>query len=512
MCIRDRVWTSGGSSGGDTSSSSVQGQRFAAGGAALGGEFQVNTYTSSGQSSPSVASDAEGDFVVVWTSNGSSGGDTLTFSVQGQRYAAGGAALGGQFQVNTYTTNRQFTPSVASDAEGDFTVVWASNGSSGSDTSLYSIQGRRYAAGGAALGGEFQVNTYTTSNQQYPSVASDAEGDFVVSWHSDGSSGGDTSLYSVQGQRYAAGGTLLGGQFQVNTYTTSDQRYLSVASDAEGNFVVVWQSTGSSGGDASSTSVQGQRYAAGGALLGGQFQVNTYTTNDQRYPSVASDAEGDFVVVWQSNGSSGGDTSSTSVQGQRYAAGGAPLGGQFQVNTYATSGQFFSSVASDAEGDFVVVWTSTGSSGGDTLIDSVQGQRFRVTGDLQGRVFFDANANGLQNAGEPGIAGVTVELYDDALNLRRSTVTDGSGDYFLRPKEGSWVLRFVAPPVWFTSPNVGGDDTVDSDAAPATGETAPFPVTINVLDSTIDAGFVVFPIFVDGFETGDTTRWSATVP
>ena len=506
------VWTSGGSSGGDTSSSSVQGQRFAAGGAALGGEFQVNTYTSSGQSSPSVASDAEGDFVVVWTSNGSSGGDTLTFSVQGQRYAAGGAALGGQFQVNTYTTNRQFTPSVASDAEGDFTVVWASNGSSGSDTSLYSIQGRRYAAGGAALGGEFQVNTYTTSNQQYPSVASDAEGDFVVSWHSDGSSGGDTSLYSVQGQRYAAGGTLLGGQFQVNTYTTSDQRYLSVASDAEGNFVVVWQSTGSSGGDASSTSVQGQRYAAGGALLGGQFQVNTYTTNDQRYPSVASDAEGDFVVVWQSNGSSGGDTSSTSVQGQRYAAGGAPLGGQFQVNTYATSGQFFSSVASDAEGDFVVVWTSTGSSGGDTLIDSVQGQRFRVTGDLQGRVFFDANANGLQNAGEPGIAGVTVELYDDALNLRRSTVTDGSGDYFLRPKEGSWVLRFVAPPVWFTSPNVGGDDTVDSDAAPATGETAPFPVTINVLDSTIDAGFVVFPIFVDGFETGDTTRWSATVP
>ena len=510
------VWTSGGSSGGDTSSSSVQGQRFAAGGAALGGEFQVNTYTSSGQSSPSVASDAEGDFVVVWTSNGSSGGDTLTFSVQGQRYAAGGAALGGQFQVNTYTTNRQFTPSVASDAEGDFTVVWASNGSSGSDTSLYSIQGRRYAAGGAALGGEFQVNTYTTSNQQYPSVASDAEGDFVVSWHSDGSSGGDTSLYSVQGQRYAAGGTLLGGQFQVNTYTTSDQRYLSVASDAEGNFVVVWQSTGSSGGDASSTSVQGQRYAAGGALLGGQFQVNTYTTNDQRYPSVASDAEGDFVVVWQSNGSSGGDTSSTSVQGQRYAAGGAPLGGQFQVNTYATSGQFFSSVASDAEGDFVVVWTSTGSSGGDTLIDSVQGQRFRVTGDLQGRVFFDANANGLQNAGEPGIAGVTVELYDDALNLRRSTVTDGSGDYFLRPKEGSWVLRFVAPPVWFTSPNVGGDDTVDSDAAPATGETAPFPVTINVLDSTIDAGFLVFPtflpIFLDGFETNTTGRWSTTLP
>ena len=405
------VWTSGGSSGGDTSSSSVQGQRYAAGGGALGGEFQVNTYSTNNQFSPSVASDAEGDFAVVWASNGSSGSDTLAFSVQGQRYAAGGAALGGQFQVNTYTTNRQFTPSVASDAEGDFAVVWASNGSSGGDTSGYSLQGRRYAAGGAALGGEFQVNTYTASTQQYPSVASDAEGDFVVVWHSNGSSGGDTSLYSVQGQRYAAGGTLLGGQFQINTYTTNNQQYPSVASDAEGNFVVVWESTGSSGGDTSSRSVQGQRYAAGGALLGGQFQVNTYTTSNQTYPSVASDADGDFVVVWRSDGSSGSDTSSTSVQGQRYAAGGAALGGQFQVNTYTTNGQFDPSVAADAEGDFVVVWTSTGSSGGDTAIDSVQGQRFRVTGDLQGRVFFDQDLDGIQDGGEPGIAGITVELY-----------------------------------------------------------------------------------------------------
>ncbi len=62
---------------------------------------------------------------------------------------------------------------------------------------------------------------------------------------------------------------------------------------------------------------------------------------------------------------------------------------------------------------------------------------------------------------------------------------------------------------WHRSP---GDDTVDSDAAPATGESAPFNVSINLLDTTIDAGLVVVPPFVDGFETGNTTRWSATVP
>lgn len=222
------------------------------------------------------------------------------------------------------------------------------------------------------------------------------------------------------------------------------------------------------------------------------------------------------MVVWCSGGSSGGDTSSSSIQGQRYAAGGAALGGQFQVNSYTTSYQRYPAVALSANGDFVVVWESDGSIGGDTSGYSIQGQRYLVTGELRGKVFFDANANGLQDVGEPGIAGVTVELYDDALALRRTGVTDGLGEYHLRPKEGSWFLRIVAPPAWFTSPDVGGDDTVDSDADPATGETVPFPVTINVLDTTIDAGFVVLPvflpIFLDGFETSTTSRWSATVP
>ena len=380
----------------------------------------------------------------------------------------------------------------------------------------YSIQGQRYAAGGAALGGEFLVNSYTTSDQSRPSVSVDADGDFVVVWESNGSSGGDTSFQSIQGQRFAAGGAALGGQFQVNSYTTNGQVLPSVSLSANGDFVVVWNSNGSSGGDTLGTGIQGQRYAAGGAALGGEFLVNSYTTSDQSRSSVSVDPDGDFVVVWESNGSSGGDTSFQSIQGQRFAAGGAALGGQFQVNSYTTNGQVLPSVSLSANGDFVVVWNSNGSSGSDTSSYSVQGQRFLVTGELRGRVFFDANANGLQNVGEPGIAGVTVELYDDALALRRTVLTDGIGEYHLRPKEGTWVLRFVAPPAFFTTPDVGGDDTLDSDADPATGETASFPVSINVLDTTLDAGFVVLPVFLpiffDGFESSTTARWSATVP
>jgi hypothetical protein len=370
------VWQSYGSSGGDTSQSSIQGQRYASSGSAVGSQFQVNTYTTSFQFNPSVSADADGDFVVVWDSYGSPGGDTGGNSVQGQRYASSGSAVGSQFQVNTYTTGNQRIPAVAADADGDFVVAWMSYGSSGSDTSGYSMQARRYASSGSAVGAEFQVNTYTVTYQQDGSIAADADGDFVVVWRSSGSSGSDTSYGSIQGQRYASDGSAAGGEFQVNTYTTGFQQFPSVAADAGGDFVVLWQSNGSFGDDTSGSSIQGQRYASSGSEVGGQLQVNTYITNYQRYPSVAAEEGGGFVVAWESVGSAGNDTSGTSIQSQRYDSGGSASGSQFQVNTHVIGAQLRASVAAGAPGDFAVVWDSTTSSGNDTSDTSIQAQRF----------------------------------------------------------------------------------------------------------------------------------------
>ena len=365
------VWGSLGSGGTDSSENSIQGQRFAADGSAAGGEFQVNTYTTSYQSAPAVAMDADGDFVAAWLSTGSYGTDSSGGSVQCQRYAADGSPQGGQFQVNTYTVGGQYNIAVAMDADGDFVVAWHSRGSSGTDQSNGSIQGQRYTADGSLAGDEFQVNTYTTSRQFGVSVAVDADGDFVVVWGSLGSFGTDSSGYSIQGQRYAADGSAVGGEFQVNTYTTDRQVRPAVAMDADGNFVVVWNSRGSFGTDSSDHSIQGQRYAADGSPAGGQFQVNTYTTGFQYKASVAMDADGDFVVAWH-GASAGTDVSGLSVQGQRYAADGSPVGGEFQVNTFTSSEQSYPSVAAAADGHFVVAWRSEGSFGTDTSGFSVQ--------------------------------------------------------------------------------------------------------------------------------------------
>src|SRR5262245_45582007 len=89
------------------------------------------------------------------------------------------ARLGAEFQVNSFTTSYQFYPAVAIDPAGNFVVVWQSYLQDGSS---FGIFGQRFASSGAAIGGEFQVNTYTGNYQTVPRVATGSAGNFVVVW------------------------------------------------------------------------------------------------------------------------------------------------------------------------------------------------------------------------------------------------------------------------------------------------------------------------------------------
>src|SRR5215470_2629625 len=81
----------------------------------------------------------------------------------------------------------------------------------------------------------------------------------------------------------------VGNEFVVNTYTTGYQGVAKVAVDGSGGFVVVWQSgyTFSNGPDGSYSSIGGRRFAAGGAPQGNEFVVNSYTQGPQRFAAVA---------------------------------------------------------------------------------------------------------------------------------------------------------------------------------------------------------------------------------
>jgi hypothetical protein len=335
-------------------------QRFATSGAAVGAEFRVNSFTTSHQRYVGAAAAGDGDFVVVWTSFADQDGSLA--GVFGQRYSSTGASLGGEFRVNSFTTSDQRFPAVAADAAGNFLVAWESSGQDGSGSGVFA---QRYGSTGAAAGGEFRVNSYLTSDQRAPSVAATAAGNFVVVWESSGQEGNGT--LGIFGQRYDGNGTPLGGEFQVNSYTAADQRSPVVAADPQGGFVVVWESDGE---DGSTFGVFGQRFANTGSPLGSEFRVNTYTTADQLDPSVDIDPAGNFLVAWASSGQDG---SGSGVFGQHYAANGSPLGSEIRINTYTTSSQGVPVVAADPTQTFVVAWGSNGQDGSSTAIS---GQRY----------------------------------------------------------------------------------------------------------------------------------------
>jgi len=338
----------------------IFGQRYAGSGTPLGSEFRVNTATTNFESSASVAADSSGNFVVVWSSSGGYGGTPP--DVFGQRFASDGTPLGLEFRINSFTTGGQFNPAVAAASAGGFVVVWTGDGQGDSS----GIFGQRYASSGLPLGPEFRVNTSTTDFQYLPSVAADSTGNFVVAWTSGGGYGGAPS--DVFGQRYASSGTPLGPEFLVNTYTTNTQGNPAVADGSAGGFVVLWSGEGQ--GD--TFGIFGQRYASSGAPAGPEFRANSSTTDFQFAPSVAADAAGSFVVAWTVSGGYGGVPAD--VVGQRYASDGTPLGADFRINTYTTSGQSSAAVAADpVTGNFVVTWVSIGQDGSNT---GIFGQRY----------------------------------------------------------------------------------------------------------------------------------------
>jgi hypothetical protein len=125
---------------------------------------------------------------------------------------------------------------------------------------------------------------------------------------------------------------------------------------------------------------------------------------------------------------------------------------------------------------------------GDVKDDLDAGINYPLIGDW---VWNDSNGNGLQDPGEPGVAGVTVRLLDDTGAVVDETATDASGHYeFSWMDPGSYRIQVVAPDGQvFTQQNQGTDETLDSDVD-SSGLSDLFTVAAGDVRSDIDAGLI----------------------
>ncbi len=112
-------------------------------------------------------------------------------------------------------------------------------------------------------------------------------------------------------------------------------------------------------------------------------------------------------------------------------------------------------------------------------------------GQLGNFVFFDANNNGIQDATEQGVPGVSVALLNAAGTVIGTTVTDADGLYkFVNLADATYSVQFSNLPAGFTfsGKDLGANDALDSDADPVTGKTGTYVISGGNSNMTVDAG------------------------
>ena len=225
--------------------------------------------------------------------------------------------LGGQFLVNTTTTNNQTMPSVAMDGNGDFTIAWQSEGQGLSF--FNNIEARASTATATGWAANFMVDTVDNTTINFaPYVGMSDDGMIAISWSNTADPNyllDGTVSTDVFAKVYNAQGAMLVDQFSVNGGGDS-----TVAFDSADDFAVSWEMLTTQDNIQSSPqsdvfAQEYQLYDATGALnfqvIRAKFRLNSANTdttvndfwpNEQTGAQVAMDADGDIVASYSGFG------------------------------------------------------------------------------------------------------------------------------------------------------------------------------------------------------------------
>jgi len=127
---------------------------------------------------------------------------------------------------------------------------------------------------------------------------------------------------------------------------------------------------------------------------------------------------------------------------------------------------------------------------------------------VAGWVWEDTDQNGIDDAGESGLADVAVRLLDCSEALLEETITDAAGAYvFDSLTAGSFIVEFVPPTGYEFSPmDREPTDSLDSDADPSTGRTLCFTLAEGETAPYVAAGMFV-PVVTDSGCTHGKGYW-----
>ena len=394
-----------------------------------GAEFVLNSITTSDQTQPGISALANGGFVAVWTDVSTTGNaygtDASSAGVRGRIFLADGSPIGPDFLINTTTASDQFIPVVTGLANGRFVVCWADQSATGGDTSAGAVRGQIYNPDGSQHLGQFLVNTTTVLTQTAPSITALNNGNFVVAWTDISGLGGDPN--GVRATVFDANHNVVTAEFLVNSSTAGSQYQSSITAlsqtgngAANNGFVVVWLDEPSGG----VADIRGQVFDVVGAPVGGEFLVNTTTVEAQNQPTVTALEGGGFAVGWLDL-SSVGSGANSDVRARVFDFSGI-AGPDFVASTTTSGSQDQPALASLADGRFVMAWTDFSFSAGDGTGAAIRVQVFNADGSTSGSEML-VNTTTLGDQFEPAITVLADGRFAVAWRDGSSTAPDTSG-------------------------------------------------------------------------------------
>lgn len=313
---------------------------------AIGDELLVNEITSGIQDKPQIASNKDGDFVIVWSSFDRNYPDEF-FDVKGRIFNKQGAVTE-EFIVNTFQNNTQTRPEVAMDLEGNFIVVWESWYQDGSERGVYA---QKFNSEGIKEGTEFLVNTTTMFSQCKPTISFFNNGSFIIVW--------ETWLESERGYNlfakiYDKQGNIVKDEFQINSYTDNYQWYSDVTTYSDNSFDIVWCSWEQDGYDGG---IYLKSYDSLSIPSSDEILINSSTKYYQWLPKIEKFEDERKVIIWSSLNLDG---SMEGVYYKIYDKVNNELSLETKLNEYNESYQWQPSIISLSTNEFVGVWSSWG--------------------------------------------------------------------------------------------------------------------------------------------------------
>ena len=351
--------------GQDGNSYAVVGRCVEDGGGATA-EDLVNTTTAASQDANDIAVDADGRFVVVWTSDYQDGSAD---GIIARRYDTDCTVLGDEILVNSATGGNQSAPAVTFLEDGSFAVTWQGDADSGTD-----IFARKFNSAGVATTGDIAICSETSGNQTRPDIAPLADGGFAVVWEDD--AGRDGSGKAVFWRTFDVfGAPNWDYDFRVNDAVSGDQDHAVIAGLAGGDIAVAWQSYGQ---DGSAYGVYVQHFDRDGAQTGSEQLANIFTVSNQENPAIVGLHGGGFVVSWDSVSAA---STQDSIWARRFGVDAAPIGSELRTNQLQDGIEYGGALGAFRNSGFVSTW-SAWAPGGDADLGigerrlEIRGERF----------------------------------------------------------------------------------------------------------------------------------------